>query len=143
MTMNNKSDFFAEEVLKRADRISALSLILHAQSDSAQVGFDFANIDLVRGKVEEELEEMLEAFENRDKDFKHFAEELGDCFFALVNLCRHAGIDPESLARQNAIKYLARCRFIEEKLQETKQRWRDLTPQQIYALWKEAKQSGL
>ena len=139
----DQSDFFADEVIKKADEISALDLILRAQSDSATVGFDFANIDIVREKVEEELREMIEAFRDRDTDFEHFAEELGDCFFALVNLCRHAGIDPESLARQNAIKYLARCKYIEEKLRETEQCWRDLTPQQIYVLWKEAKQSGL
>ena len=140
---NSKSDFFVDELLDQMGNMSGLNVIFRAQSDSAKVGFDFTDIDLVRNKVIEEVREMLEAFDNRKDDLMHFREELGDCFFALINLCRHIGADPESLARENAVKYLARCKYIEDHLREAGKYWRDLTLDEMYALWKQAKQSGL
>jgi len=136
-------DFFSERLLAKLEDTPALSIAYEAQDVSARVGFDFKNIDLVMGKVLEETREVQSAFENRDADFVHFSEEVGDCFFALVNLCRHAGLDPESLVRENSRKYLLRCKFIEDHLRATGRKWADMSLDEIYRSWKEAKMSGL
>ncbi|MBI4151116.1 hypothetical protein HY492_03250, partial [Candidatus Woesearchaeota archaeon] len=65
-------------------------------------------IEEVMKKVLEEITELGEAFEDRSQDSAHFREEIGDVFFVLVNLARHAGIDPETLVKENVRKYLKR-----------------------------------
>lgn len=122
---------------------SALDATYVAQKCSANVGFDFQSLDLVVDKVREELREVLEAFERREADPGHFAEEIGDCFFVLVNLCRHVGLDPEELLRSNVEKYLERCRFVEAELHRRQKGWRDAPLDMIYQLWREAKEKGL
>jgi uncharacterized protein YabN with tetrapyrrole methylase and pyrophosphatase domain len=141
--IQSDSDLFVGKLLSELTTKPSLTSIFEAQDESAKVGFDFPDIEKVREKVEEELGEMLEAFQERSNDFDHFREELGDCFFALVNMCRHAGIDPEVLARENAAKYLARCEYIERFLTEQGKNWKDLSPSEIGALWKQAKVAGL
>src|SRR6266700_2559186 len=119
------SGFFADNVVSQLSGLTALDATYVAQKCSADVGFDFVNIDLVINKVREEIREMLEAFDLRGKDPEHYAEELGDCFFALVNLCRHSGLDPEELVRANTRKYLARCQYVEEALKSSRESWKD------------------
>ena len=137
------SDFFADQLMAALPSTPSLTAAFQAQDRSATVGFDFANIELVMGKVLEEMREVEAAFQERDKDPGHFAEEIGDCFFVLVNLCRHAKLDPEALVRENARKYLARCQFIEAKLRASNENWNSVPLQEIYRMWKEAKKSGL
>ncbi len=86
---------------------------------------------------------MEEAFEHRSTGFSHFAEELGDCLFAIVNLARWTGLDPEKLLNDNVTKYLKRCSFIEDNLSQAGKQWQDISKDEIYRLWKEAKKSGL
>lgn len=143
MPSNNRDDFFAQRLLSDLSHQPALSSAFLVQDLSAKVGFDFRNIDLVVKKVREEHEELLEAYRGRHHNPEHYREELGDVFFALVNLCRHSGVDPEALVKENVRKYLLRCDFIEEKLRSEGKRWRDLTLDEIYQAWREAKASGL
>lgn len=150
--MNNKQqhthpsgevDFFADRLLEDLNSTSPLRVAYEAQDESAKVGFDFKNIELVMERVADEWREATEAFDNRDQDFAHFRDEVGDCFFALVNLCRHANLDPEELIRENTAKYLKRCQFIEHRLKSEDKIWADLSLEQVYAAWREAKKSGL
>lgn len=138
-----KGDLFADSLLQSLEQQPALYSAFQAQAFSADVGFDFANIDLVVGKVKEEHAEVLEAFDRRDADFAHYAEEIGDCFFALVNLCRHSGVDPEGLLKENVRKYLLRCKYIEDQLRQEQKNWADIPLDEIYRRWKEAKKLGL
>ena len=95
-TLTGSDGRFVESVAAEFDNLSALDATYVLQKCSANVGFDFANIGLVVNKVQEEVREVLEAFEHRDTDPQHYAEELGDCVFALVNLCRPSGLDPDT-----------------------------------------------
>jgi tetrapyrrole methylase family protein/MazG family protein len=134
-----QSEFFVDKLIKLSSKKTALELMYLGQDLSAKVGFDFDNIDIVMEKVKEEFIELNEAFNNKNNDYEHFLEELSDCFFALVNLARHAKAEPEKLAKKNAEKYILRCLYIEKKLKETKKTWTDLTYSEIATLWKEAK----
>ncbi len=136
-------DFFADNLLTVLEKTPSLTAAFVAQDKSAQVGFDFKSIDIVMSKVQEECREVQAAFDEREKDLPHFHEEIGDCFFVLVNLCRHAHVDPEMLLRDNTRKYLLRCKFIEDRLRAEGKQWSDMTLDQIYAAWKDAKKSGL
>lgn len=70
------------------------------QARLATVGFDWETPQAVLPKVREELAE-LEA--ELDTGGDKLADEIGDTLFALANLARLAGIDPErAIARTNA-----------------------------------------
>ncbi len=70
------------------------------QAKLATVGFDWETPQAVLPKVREELAELEAEIEGGgDK----LADEIGDTLFALANLARLAGIDPErAVARTNA-----------------------------------------
>lgn len=134
--------YFSEDLLKNVKKHTALENMYTAQDISADKGFDFSSIEVVMTKVEEEFKELKEAFNNRENDFEHFIEELGDCYFALVNLARHAKRNPERIAEQNVVKYLKRCIEIEKWLKKENKVWEDLNYGQIAALWKKIKANG-
>jgi ATP diphosphatase len=63
-------------------------------------------------KVGEELEELrqeLQAGNEADK----IRDETGDLLFAVVNLARHVGVDPESALRQSNRKFTRRFHEVE------------------------------
>lgn len=136
-------DYFAKSLMHESESMTALRYAYEAQVKSAKVGFDFDSIETVMGKVEEEISETREAFEERDSDKEHFVEEIGDCLFVIVNLCRWAEIDPEEVLKANVHKYLKRSAYVEDKLIDESKEWKDVDISWIYAAWKEAKKSGL
>lgn len=71
---------------------------------AAGVGFDWQSVEPVFAKVEEELAELRAVTS---------AEELGDVLFAVVNLARHLGHDPESALRIAAAKFRRRFEVVE------------------------------
>mgnify|MGYP002784993482 CR=1 FL=1 len=143
MSTKQMSDFFASKLLRELRSTPALTSAFTAQTESAKVGFDFSEIQSVFAKVREEYVEMEEAYLARAVDPTHFAEELGDCLFTLVNLARWCSLDPEELLNRNVEKYLLRCNFIEKRLELEKRQWKNLDRDEIYKLWKVAKHEGL
>ncbi|MCL2474454.1 MAG: nucleoside triphosphate pyrophosphohydrolase, partial [Alphaproteobacteria bacterium] len=76
------------------------------------------------------------------KDSKeHIQEELGDVLFAVVNLCRKLGVDPESALRQTNRKFQTRFTHIETALEKSGKRIQDASLEEMEALWQEAKES--
>jgi nucleoside triphosphate diphosphatase len=72
----------------------ALPALLRAeklQARAARVGFDWPDIAGPRAKVDEELAEFDDA-----QCADHRLEELGDLLFAVANLARKSGLDPEA-----------------------------------------------
>ena len=67
--------------------LPALSRAQKLQNRAARVGFDWPEQSGALAKVDEELLELREAL--TDGDAGHIESELGDIFFALVNLARH------------------------------------------------------
>lgn len=82
----------------------------------ARVGFDWPSIEGSRAKVDEELGELDEALASGDAS--RMEAELGDTLFALCNLARHAGIDPESALRRTSDEFTARFAHVEAKVGE-------------------------
>jgi len=135
--------FFSESLIRSGGPMHPIDLAFRAQDDTSKVGFDFADIDSVFKKVLEEHEELSDAYLKRHDDWDHFVDEVGDCFFALTNLCRFIGLHPSEVIRRNLSKYLNRCKYIEDHLSESQQNWASLEPKEIKTLWERAKKNEL
>ncbi len=79
-----------------------------------RVGFDWPDVQGSRAKVTEELSELDEAI--RDGDAGAINEELGDVFFALVNLARHVHVDAEASLRHTIDKFVNRFKHVESQV---------------------------
>lgn len=103
------------------------------------VGFDWARADDVVGKVEEELRELRGAL--AAGDVGQAREELGDLLFSVAQLARHLETDPEEALRAANAKFERRFRRMERTLAEQGRHPRDAAPDELEALWAEAKRA--
>lgn len=81
---------------------------------AARVGFDWPDIAGPRAKIDEELGELAEAMARGTP--AEVAAELGDVLFAVVNLARHLGVDPEDALRGTNHRFEQRFRWVETRL---------------------------
>ena len=117
--------------------LPALSYADAVQRKAAKVGFDWPDVDGAWHKVAEESGEVKAAVAGGGAAAVH--DELGDLLFAVVNVARHLGVEPESALRAATLKF--RCRF--EQV-EALARARDITLKDaglsvLDALWDEVK----
>ena len=74
-------------------------------SRAASVGFDWLRPDDVMAKIQEEVDEIREVVDpERAMTKAAQEEELGDLLFAIANLSRKLGIDPETALRKASEK---------------------------------------
>ncbi len=121
-----------------------LPALMHSfklQAKAAKVGFDWPEIEPVWGKVFEELEELREAV--ADKDRLAVEEELGDAFFALVNLARFLKVEPETALTGTNHKFRRRFAYIEKKIAANGEEWQKMSLNELDKLWNEAKMAGI
>ena len=122
--------------------LPALTRAAKLQAKAARVGFDWADARLILAKVREEVDEVAGEVERGGAD-EALAGEIGDAVFALVNLARHLGIDPEAAVRATNRKFERRFAFIEEQL-GARGASRDAAGlEEMDALWDLAKARGL
>ena len=92
----------AAPALVRADKLTR---------KAASVGFDWPDVTQVSAKVREELAEVEEAIASGNP--VAIKDEIGDLLFAVANLARHCGIDPEDALRGTNTKFTRRFQAIE------------------------------
>jgi uncharacterized protein YabN with tetrapyrrole methylase and pyrophosphatase domain len=88
-------------------------------------------------KLDEELQEFRAALSAKEQSA--IEDELGDIFFALVNVSRFVGVNPEDALRRTISKFIHRFRHIEMKAAEEGRELSDMTLQEMDAMWDEAK----
>ncbi|MBA3360693.1 MAG: nucleoside triphosphate pyrophosphohydrolase [Acidimicrobiia bacterium] len=89
----------------------ALERAAKLQRKAATVGFDWPAPEPVMAKVAEELEEVSEVL----TDPEAAAAEIGDLLFAVVNLARHVGVDPELALVGSIQTFVARFEAMERQ----------------------------
>jgi len=106
---------------------------------AATVGFDWVKPEDVLDKIDEETRELREAVETLGPKSPEAEEELGDLLFAVANLARKLGVEPEAALRMANDKFQKRFDDVERQVTNTGQRMRDLTLEQLEAHWVIAK----
>jgi tetrapyrrole methylase family protein / MazG family protein len=81
------------------------------QRKAAKVGFDWPDVHGAVPKIAEETAEVLDALANGADD--DVADEVGDLLFAVVNVARHLGVEPEAALRAATRKFRARFEGVE------------------------------
>ena len=118
----------------------ALLKALSLQEKARGCGFDWEKKEDVWEKVREEVGEVADAMGGPDEQLE---EEFGDLMFALINATRLYGIDPESALNRSAEKFRRRFNYVEEETIKSGRQLKDMTLQDMDALWDEAKAKGL
>lgn len=120
--------------------LPALARVQKLGERAARVGFEFANIDQVLGKLQEELAEFHEARSEGDKLSQE--HELGDVLFSLVNLARFLDISAEDALRRAGCRFEQRVRTVETMLSAEGKQSAETDPERLEALWQQAKREG-
>src|SRR6202035_2126337 len=110
---------------------------MELQRKASTVGFDWNDPRAVLAKIREEADEIEAALDRDDK--AEIAEETGDLMFALVNLARHVGADPETALRGTNAKFERRFAHIERALESQGRTLEGASLAEMDALWNEAK----
>ncbi|MEP4649488.1 MAG: nucleoside triphosphate pyrophosphohydrolase, partial [Ilumatobacter sp.] len=115
----------------------ALAYAAKVGRKASKVGFDWTDVSGAIPKVVEETGELVEAIDADDA--REIDAELGDLLFAVVNVARHVGVDPELALRQAADKFRTRFEGVEALATDRSIDLRDATLATLDELWDEVK----
>ena len=117
----------------------APSLLAALQIGKKVAGFGFdwpVPADALR-KAREEVDELEDAMAGGDA--ARIEEEMGDCLFALANVARKLGLNPELALRQGNAKFIARFTALETGLEAEGKRLGAATLEEMDAVWEKVK----
>jgi ATP diphosphatase len=145
--------------------IPAISRAYKIQKRAANVGFDWPDIHGALDKVSEEIEEVKaelitnsaksdtrldEANSNKSiskqlsgniysDNIDAIADELGDLYFALTNVTRHLGLNPEQVIKAANNKFERRFRHVENIATSSNTKINETNLEQLDIWWEQAK----
>ena len=119
--------------------LPALLRAYQIASRAASVGFDWARADDVIAKIREEVDEVQEVVSAGSVDHDRAEEEMGDLLFAIANLSRKLGIEPETALRKASDKFTHRFTSMETHIVETNRKMTEMTLEELEAEWQQAK----
>lgn len=119
------------------DSLPSLVKAYRIQDKVANVGFDWEKREDVWDKVKEELNELQAELMKSDGGNKE--AEFGDLLFAMINAARLYKIRPDNALEQTNLKFMRRFNYLEQKAKEKGHDLKDMTLDEMEALWQEAK----
>ena len=109
-------------------------------SRAAAVGFDWIRATDVLAKIQEETAELGEALGQAPRcEAGQAEEEMGDLLFAIANLARKIGIEPEAALRRANDKFARRFDELERRAAAAGASLRDLSLDAMEAEWERIK----
>ena len=107
------------------------------QDKARNVGFDWEEKEDVWAKVHEELSELEAELAHGDK--AHSTQELGDFLFSVINAARLYKLNPDNALEMTNQKFIRRFNYIEAHSIKIGKPLKDMTLEEMDALWNEAK----
>ena len=123
---------------------SALPSLIKAyriQDKARNVGFDWEEKEQVWDKVKEEIAEFQVEVANMDKEKAE--AEFGDVMFSLINAARLYKINPDNALELTNQKFIRRFNYLEEHTIKEGKNLKDMSLEEMDAIWNEAKKKGL
>lgn len=145
-----------EEIKKSEKKIASSSMmkeagvykVFPATSQAAKIGkiassihFDWDNVEDTFDVLLSEIEELKIEIKNikSKKVSPELVQELGDVYFSLAQVCRHLSLDPETVATQGNLKFLARFEKMEDLADKAQKKLPDLPRSELQKLWEISK----
>ncbi|WP_227006718.1 nucleoside triphosphate pyrophosphohydrolase [Shewanella donghaensis] len=123
--------------------LPALNRAIKIQKRVAKVGFDWPDLAPVVAKVHEEIDEVLVEAKhlstNKEEYFPKVVDEMGDLLFAVANMARHLGVDPEQALRQANQKFERRFRGVEQHAAQSSKAFEEHSLEELDAYWDKVK----
>ncbi|MBK1623510.1 nucleoside triphosphate pyrophosphohydrolase [Afifella marina] len=110
---------------------------LKMQEKAAKVGFDWPDISGALDKLKEEIAEVEAEIAADDRE--RLTGEIGDALFAMVNVARKSGIDPDAALRRTNEKFRSRFEAVEQGLSKDGRSMKDASLDDMEGLWQAAK----
>jgi len=120
--------------------LPALVKAMRIQEKARGVGFDWDHKEQVWDKVQEEMNEFMEA--SGKKDQQEMQHEFGDLLFSLINYSRFVNINPEEALETTNKKFIKRFQFLEDAIKNDGKQISELTLEEMDAYWEMAKLNG-
>ena len=120
--------------------LPAIAQSVKLQEHAAKVGFDWTEPAPILDKIEEEIGELRDVMSSGDAD--KIKEEYGDILFAMMNLGRRLGIDPDGALRRTNTKFRKRFGYVETSLRNQSVALENAGLSRMEALWQEAKSAA-
>lgn len=117
--------------------LPALVKAFRIQEKAANVGFDWEQPAQVWDKVKEEIGEVESAM--AQGAVHDIEEEFGDLLFAVINAARLYKVNPENALERTNRKFIERFNFIEASATAQGKSLREMSLDEMEALWHEAK----
>ncbi len=125
-----------DQIKEKVRAYPASNGAVYISKQVTKVGFDWANVEAIWNKLNEELEELKEAIQ--EKNNRNAEEELGDVMFTLINIARWYNLSTEEgLAKTNK-KFMKRFSYMESIL---KDQISNKPREELKELWKRAKKA--
>ena len=110
---------------------------------AAAVGFDWAKAGDVLDKIDEEVAEVRREVESgATGPMSRAEEEMGDLLFAITNLSRKLGVEPEAALRRANEKFTTRFDAVERALIERGRSLSEASLEEMEAEWEQVKKAG-
>jgi len=107
---------------------------------AAAVGFDWEKAEDVVDKLHEEVAELEAEVRSRDEGrVQRVKQEMGDVLFAMANLARHLGVEPETAIQATNSTFERRFKGVEERVRESGKAMSGMTLDELDRFWDEVK----
>jgi MazG family protein len=122
-------------------KLPALHEAHQISSRAVRVGFEWANIDGIFDKLQEEVQELKEVISagGNETQRERLEDEIGDMMFTVVNIARYLKIDSESALKRANRKFKTRFQHMENELAKQGKTLDQTSLAEMEALWQRAK----
>ncbi len=132
-----KQSTVAETIYSVPRELPALMRANKVQKKAAKAGFDWPDVSGAFEKIAEESAEVKEAIEKNSPE--ELTDEIGDLLFAVVNVARKSGVDPEEALTKATDKFSDRFALTEKMALDEGVDVKNASLEKLDELWEKAK----
>ena len=107
----------------------------------AELEIEYKKVEHPAAFTMEEIEEYQTEIDKMDQE--KATDEFGDLMFSLVNAARLYHINPDNALERTNQKFIRRFNYVEQQTLQQGRSLKDMTLEEMDALWNEAKKQGL